>query len=46
MRLDLMCMGFDKVHSEAEEEATRMVEEADNWVHLQEISFYLGFFTC
>ena len=44
MRLDLMRTGFEKVHSEAEEEATRMVEEADNWVHIQEVSFYLGFF--
>ena len=46
MRLDLMRTGFEKVCSEAEEEATRMVEEADNWVHIQEVSFYLGFFTC
>ena len=46
MRLDLMRMGFEKARSEAEEEATWMVEEADNWVHLQEVSFYLGFFTC
>ena len=46
MRLDLTRTGFEKARSEAEEEATRMVEEADNWVHLQEVSFYLGFFTC
>ena len=46
MHLDLTCMGFEKVCSEAEEEATRMAEEADNWVHIQEVSFYLGFFTC
>ena len=46
MRLDLMRTGFEKVRSEAEEEATRMVEEVDNWVHLQEVSFYLCFFTC
>ena len=46
MCLDLMCTGFEKVCSEAEEEATQMVEEADNWVYLQEVHFYLGFFTC
>ena len=46
MHLDLMCMGYEKACLEAEEEATQMVEEADNWVHIQEVSFYLGFFTC
>ena len=46
MRLDLMCTGFEKVRSEVEEGAMQMVEEADNWVHIQEVSFYLGFFTC
>ena len=46
MHLDLTCTGFEKVHSEAEEEAMWMVKEADNWVHLQEVSFYLCFFTC
>ena len=46
MHLDLTCTGFEKAHSEAEEEVMRMVEEADNWVHIQEVSFYLGFFTC
>ena len=46
MRLDLTRTGFEKVRSEVEEEVTWMVEEVDNWVHLQEVSFYLGFFTC
>ena len=46
MHLDLMCTGFEKARSEVEEEVTQMVEEADNWVHLQEVSFYLGFFIC
>ena len=46
MCLDLMCTGFEKARSEAEEEVMQMVEEVDNWVHLQEVSFYLGFFTC
>ena len=46
MHLDLMCTGYEKVCSEAEEEAMQMVEEADNWVHIQEVSFYLCFFTC
>ena len=46
MHLDLTCTSFEKVHLEVEEEVMQMVEEADNWVHLQEVSFYLGFFTC
>ena len=46
MCLDLMRMGFEKVCLEVEEEVTWMVEEVDNWVHLQEVSFYLCFFTC
>ena len=46
MCLDLMHTRYEKACSEVEEEVTWMVKEVDNWVHLQEVSFYLGFFTC